>query len=83
MELFALEHWKKIQYTYDGENVVSTLGHSLLIESSSNLHVSRTGIKAGTNSNYGQIWPLTFELHALERQNIPHLYTYTFKHEYL
>ena len=52
---------RKLPLTYDGENEVSTLTPSILIRSSSNLQVTRTGIKSRTNSNFGQIGPLPLE----------------------
>ena len=51
------------------------------IGSSSNLLVTRTGIKSLTSSNSGRIGSDTLELHALEHQKNS-LYNYTFKHEY-
>ena len=48
-------------------NVVTTLGPSFLIGSSSYLQVSRTSIISRTSSNFGQIRPRTGELAALER----------------
>ena len=35
-------------------------------QSSSNLQVTKTGMKCWTGSNSGRIWPVTLELHALE-----------------
>ena len=66
-ELAALERLKKFPLTYNGENLVSTLALSFLIESSSFLQVTRTTIKAWMSSNLGRIPPLTSELAALER----------------
>ena len=40
-ELAALEHLKKSPYTYNGENIVTTLAPSFLIVSSSFLQVTR------------------------------------------
>ena len=54
------------------------LAHSFLIESSSKLLVTRTGIKARTSLISGRIRLLTFELLALEWQKF-----YTFELEYL
>ena len=63
-------HWsfekKKIPYTYNGENLVSTLEPLFLIGSFSFLQVTRTAIKAWMSSNLGEIQPLTSELAALE-----------------
>ena len=47
--------------------VVSTLGPSFLIGSSSYLQVTRTSITSRTSSKFGQIGPRTAELAALER----------------
>ena len=47
--------------------VVSTLGPSFLIRSSSFLQVKRTTITSWTSSKFGQIGPKTVELAALER----------------
>ena len=46
---------RKCPLAYNGENVVSTLTHSVLIQSSSNLQVMRTSIKSRTSMNLGQI----------------------------
>ena len=54
------------------------LAHSFLIESSSKLLVTRTGIKAQTSLISGRIRLLTLELLALEWRKL-----YTFEHEYL
>ena len=61
-ELFALErsHW-----LWMGENGVSIFSQLLWNQSSSNLQVTRTGIKSQTSSNFGRIWPDTLELCAL------------------
>ena len=61
-ELAALERLKKMSY-----NLVSALGPSFLIGSSSYLEVSRTSIISRTSSNFSQIRPRTAELAALER----------------
>ena len=50
-ELAALERLKKFPYTYNGENLVSTLAASFLIGSSSFLQVTRITIKAWMISN--------------------------------
>ena len=57
---------RKHPCTYNGENDVSTLKPSILIRSLSNLQVTRTGIKSGTSSIFGQIRPFPSELGALE-----------------
>ena len=54
------------------------LAHSFLIESSSKLLVTRTGIKARSSLILGRIRPLILELHALEWQIF-----HTFELEYL
>ena len=65
-ELAALECLKNFPWTYNGENDVSMLARSFLIESSSKLLITRKGIKAQTSSISGQIRLLTLELLALE-----------------
>ena len=60
------------------ENGVSMLARSFLIESSSKLLVTRTGIKAQSHLNLGQIRPLVLELLSLEWQKF-----HTFELEYL
>ena len=60
------------------ENAVSILARSYLIDSSSKLLVTRTGIKARTSLISGRIRLLTLELLALEIRKF-----YTFKLEYL
>ena len=65
-ELAALERLKKMPYTYNGENLVSTLEPLFLIESFSLMKVTKTTIKAWMSSNFGGIPPLTSELAALE-----------------
>ena len=54
------------------------LAHSFLIESSSKLLVTRTGIKAQSSLNLGRIRPLILELLALEWRKF-----HTFELEYL
>ena len=54
------------------------LARSFLIESSSKLLITRTGIKAWSSSNLGPIRPLILELLALEWQKF-----HTFELEYL
>ena len=49
---------RKCPLTYNGESGVSTLTPLVLIISSSNLHVTRTGIKSQTSSNFGRIGTL-------------------------
>ena len=65
-ELAALERLKKIPYTYNGRNVVSTLAPSVLLGSTSYLQVTSTTIKAWMSSKFGLIPLLTTELGALE-----------------
>ena len=77
-ELAALELLKHLHYTYIGENSVSMLACSFLIESSSKLLVTRTGIKAWLSSILGRIRPLILELLALEWWKF-----HTFELEYL
>ena len=69
---------KKFPIDLYWENAVSMLARSFLIESSSKLLVTRTGIKARTSLISGQIRLLTLELLALEWWKF-----YTFKLEYL
>ena len=57
---------KKFPIDLQWENAVSILAHSFLIESSSKLLVTRTGIKARTSLISGRIRLLTLELLALE-----------------
>ena len=73
VELAALERLKKFPYTYNGENLVSTLAPSFLIGSPSFLQVTRTAIKAWMSSDFGRIPPLTSELAALERLKKRHI----------
>ena len=63
-ELFALEwsHWLRM-----GKMMSPSFLKLLWIPSSSNLQVTRTGIKSQWSSNLGPIWPVILELHALER----------------
>ena len=60
------------------KNALSMLAHSFLIESSSKLLVTRTGIKAWASSILDQIRPPHLELLALERRTF-----YTFELKYL
>ena len=60
---------RKSPLTYNGENGVSTFTLLLLIQSFLYLQVTRTCIKSGTSSNFGQKGLLTTELTALERLN--------------
>ena len=64
--LAAIEASEKIPYTYNWENLVSTLEPSCLIGPSSFLQVMRTTIKARMSLNFGEFPPLTSELSALE-----------------
>ena len=57
---------KKILWTYNGRNVVSTLAPLFLIVSSPFLQVWRATIKAWMSSNFDGIPPRTAELAALE-----------------
>ena len=61
----------KFPVTYNGENDVPMLTHSVLIRYSSNLQVTRTGIKSRMSSNFAQIGPLLSELGPLECLKIP------------
>ena len=69
---------RKPPLTYNGENGVSMLARLFLIESSSKLLVTRTGIKARTSLISGRIRLLTLELLALEWRKF-----HIFKLEYL
>ena len=63
---------RKPPLTYYGENGVSTFSWLLLIRSFLYLQVTRTCIKSWTSFNFGEIWPLTTELTALEhKKNLP------------
>ena len=64
---------RKRPFTYNGESDVSKLTPSVLIRSSSNLHITRTGIQSWMSLNFGQIGSLPSKLGALERQNISHI----------
>ena len=55
-----------IPIDFKWENGVSMLARSFLIESSSKLPVTRTGIKAWWSSILGRIRPLILELLGLE-----------------
>ena len=72
-ELAALERRKKFPWTYNEENLVSTLAPSFLIGSSSFLQVTRTTIKVWMCLNLGRIPPPTSELAALERLKKHHI----------
>ena len=81
----ATDYWvscpwasKKSPIDLQWENAVSRLAHSFFIESSSNLLVTRTGIKAWSSLNLGRIRPLILELLAFEWQKF-----HTFELEYL
>ena len=58
--------YQTFNLTLNGENGVSIFSQLLWIQSSSNLQVTRTGIKSWTSLNFGRIWPVIFELHVLE-----------------
>ena len=62
----------KLQYAYNGENLVSTLAPSFLIIISLYLQVTRTSIIPRASSNFGQIRSRTAELAALERLKNSH-----------
>ena len=53
--------------TLNGENGVSIFSQLLQIQSSSNLQVTRAGIKARTSPNFGHTLLVILELDALER----------------
>ena len=53
-EILPLERRNIFPLTYNGENVVRRVAPSLLIESSSNLQVTRTAIKSWMSLNSGQ-----------------------------
>ena len=61
---------RKPPLTVNGENDVSTFSRLFLSDPFLYLQVTRTCIKSGTSSNFGQIGPLTTELAALERLKI-------------
>ena len=63
MELAALERLKNFLLTFSGK---MGLAHLFLIESSSKLLVTRTGIKARSSLIFGRIRSLILELLALE-----------------
>ena len=69
---------KKFPTNLSWENGVSILAHSFLIESSSKLLVTRTGIKARSSSILDRIRPLILELLALKWRKF-----HTFELEYL
>ena len=69
---------KKFPIDLEWENAVSILTRSFLIESSSKLLITRTGIKARLSLILGCIRPLILELLALEWRKF-----YTFELEYL
>ena len=77
-ELAALERLKKFPIDLWWENGVYLLAQSFLIESSSKLLVTRTGIKVWSSSNLGRIRPLILKLLALEWRKF-----HTFELEYL
>ena len=69
---------KKFPIDLEWENAVSILARSFLIESSSKLLVTRTGIKAWLSSILGRIRPLILELFSLEWRKF-----HTFERKYL
>ena len=58
--------------TYNRENDVSTFSRLFFIRSFLYLQAMSICIKSFTSSNFGQIWPLTTELAALEVYKISH-----------
>ena len=69
---FGVHGNRKPPLTYNGENGVSTFSRLLLIRFFLYFQVMRTCIKSRTNSNFGQIEPLTTELAAFEHlKNFP------------
>ena len=64
---------RKLPFTYNGENNVSTITHSVLIRSSSNLPVTWTDIISWNNSNFGKIGQFPSELGAIERLKKSHI----------
>ena len=69
---------KKFPIDLKWENAVSMLAHLFLIESSSKLLVTRTGIKARLSSILGWIRPIILELLAFEWRKF-----HTYELEYL
>ena len=66
---------RKLPLTDNGENDVSMLTPFVLIRSSSNLQVARTGIQSRLSSYFGQIGPFPSELGTLDRLKIfPYTY---------
>ena len=61
MELAALERLEKSSSTYNGRNVVNTLGPSFLDGSSSFLQVTRTTIKAWVFDDSSSFLQVTFK----------------------
>ena len=57
---------EKFSQTYNGETVVSVIMSSFLIEFSSNLQITRTGIKSWRSSKSGKIGLTTVELPTIE-----------------
>ena len=60
---------RKLPLTYNGENAVSAFSQIPLIGSSSNLQVTRTGIKSRMSSNLGRVGLFTTKLFVLERSH--------------
>ena len=65
--LAAFERLKKFPLSYNGENLVSALEPSFLIQSFSFLQVTMSTIKAWMSLNFCIISPMTTELAALKR----------------
>ena len=65
-ELVALERSKKSPLTYNGKDVVKAPAPSFLMESSSFLQATRTGIRSRMSSKFSVFRPWTAELPALE-----------------
>ena len=59
VELAAFERLKKLPWTYNGENLLSTLEPLFLIGSFLFLQVTTTTIKAWMSLNFGRIPMLT------------------------
>ena len=66
---FSLRRYSPLSVPIDFEwgNGVFIFSQLLWNQSSSNLQVTRTGIKARMSSNFGRIWPVILELGAFER----------------
>ena len=71
LELLALVRWKFFPLTYNGEDVLNMIFPSFFICSSSNLQITRTGIKSRIGSIWGQIGLFALELLALKCRKKP------------